>query len=150
MLIHRRRNPQALQRYTLRIMARSKFAVADFSAVSAALKPILGSHARKLHVIVDNDSEYTLVSAIQCPLPEKRGERIYFGAIKMGKAYVSFHLFPLYMNPDLVSTISPELKRRMQGKTCFNFKTIPEASLLKELKALTSAGFRIFRQRKWV
>ena len=131
-------------------MARSKFAVADFSAVFAALKPILGSHARKLHVIVDNDSEYTLVSAIQCPLPEKRGERIYFGAIKMGKAYVSFHLFPLYMNSELVSTISPTLKKRMQGKTCFNFRTIPEATLLKELKTLTSSGFKIFRQRKWV
>ena len=131
-------------------MVRPSSSTADFSAVFAALKPVLGSHAKKLHVVVDNDSEYTLVSAIQCPLPEKKGERIYFGAIKMGKAYVSFHLFPLYMNSELVSTISPTLKKRMQGKTCFNFRTIPEASLLKELKALTSAGFKIFRQRKWV
>ena len=131
-------------------MPRTSSSIADFSSVFTALKSVLGGHAKKLHVVVDNDSEYTLVSAVQCPLPEKKGERIYFGAVKAGKAYVSFHLFPLYMNPELVSTISPELKRRMQGKTCFNFKTIPEASLLKELKALTSAGFRIFRQRKWV
>ena len=131
-------------------MARARSSTAHFSSVFAALKPVLGSHAKKLHVVVDNDSEYTLVSAIQCPLPEKKGERIYFGAVKAGKAYVSFHLFPLYMNPELVSAISPELKRRMQGKTCFNFRTIPEAALLKELKSLTSAGFKIFRQRKWV
>ena len=131
-------------------MSRPSSSTTDFSSVFAALKPLLASHAKKLHVVVDNDSEYTLVSAIQCPLPEKKGERIYFGAVKAGKAYVSFHLFPLYMNPELVSTISPELKRRMQGKTCFNFRTTPEASLLKELKALTSAGFKIFRQRKWV
>ena len=131
-------------------MVRASSSAADFASVFAALKPVLGSHAKKLHVVVDNDSEYTLVSAIQCPLPEKKGERIYFGAVKAGKAYVSLHLFPLYMNPELVSTISPELKRRMQGKTCFNFRTIPEAALLKELKSLTSAGFKIFRQRKWV
>ena len=131
-------------------MARVSPSLADYSSVFAALKPVLGSHAKKLHVVVDNDSEYTLVSAIQAPLPEKKGERIYFGSIKAGKAYVSLHLFPLYMNPELVSTISPELARRMQGKTCFNFRTIPAASLLKELKALTSAGFKIFRQRKWV
>jgi hypothetical protein len=131
-------------------MRRASSPNADFSSVFAALKPVLGNHAKKLHVIVDNDAEYTLLSAIQCPLPEKKGERIYFGAIKLGKAYVSFHLFPLYMNSELVGTISPELRRRMQGKTCFNFRTIPEASLLKELKALTSAGFKIFRQRKWV
>ena len=131
-------------------MARARLDVADFSAVFAALKPILAQHAKNLYVVVDTASEYTLVSTIPFPIPPKKGERIYFGAIKLGKAYVSFHLFPLYMNPELVTTISPELKRRMQGKTCFNFKTIPEASLLKELKALTSAGFRIFRQRKWV
>lgn len=131
-------------------MVRPSPSIADFSAVFAALKPIFGSHAKKLHVVVDNDAEYTLVSAIQCPLPEKKGERIYFGAIKIGKAYVSFHLFPLYMNPELVSTISPALRKRMQGKTCFNFRTIPEAAFLKELKALTSTGFKIFRQRKWV
>jgi hypothetical protein len=131
-------------------MARAGSSTADFSSVFAALKPVLGSHAKKLHVVVDNDSEYTLVSTIPFPIPPKKGERIYFGAIKLGKAYVSFHLFPLYMNPEFVSTISPELKRRMQGKTCFNFRTIPEASLLKELKSLTSAGFKIFRQRKWV
>jgi hypothetical protein len=131
-------------------MARAGSSTADFSSVFAALKPVLGNHAKKLHVVVDNDSEYTLVSTIPFPIPPKKGERIYFGAIKLGKAYVSFHLFPLYMNPEFVSTISPELKRRMQGKTCFNFRTIPEASLLKELKSLTSAGFKIFRQRKWV
>jgi hypothetical protein len=131
-------------------MSRPSSSTTDFSSVFAALKPLLASHAKKLHVVVDNDSEYTLVSTIPFPMPPKKGERIYFGAIKLGKAYVSFHLFPLYMNPELVSTISPELKRRMQGKTCFNFRTIPEASLLKELKALTSAGFKIFRQRKWV
>jgi hypothetical protein len=131
-------------------MPRAKSEIADFSSVFAALKPVLGMHAGKLHIISDTPSEYTLVSAIQCPLPEKKGERIYFGAIKMGKAYVSFHLFPLYMNPELVSSISPALKKRMQGKTCFNFRTVPEAALLKELKTLTSAGFRIFRQRKWV
>jgi hypothetical protein len=131
-------------------MARASSSTADFSSVFAALKPVFGRHAKKLHVVVDNDLEYTLVSNIPFPTPPKKGERIYFGAIKLGKAYVSFHLFPLYMNPELFSTISPELKRRMQGKTCFNFRTIPEPSLLKELKALTSAGFRIFRQRKWV
>jgi hypothetical protein len=131
-------------------MVRAGSSAADLSPVFAALKPVLGRHARNLHVVADTASEYTLVSTIPSPLPQKKGERIYFGAIKAGKAYVSFHLFPLYMNPELVSTISPALKRRMQGKTCFNFRTVPEAALIKELKTLTSAGFKIFRQRKWV
>ena len=131
-------------------MACASSTVTDFPSVFAALKPALERHAKNLHLVVDTPTEYTLVSTIPSPMPPKKGERIYFGAIKVGKAYVSFHLFPLYMNPELASTISPALKKRMQGKTCFNFRTVPEAALLNELKSLTSAGFKIFRQRKWV
>ena len=37
---------------------------------------------------------------------------------------------PVYMFPDLLDGISPELRRRMQGKSCFNFKKA-ESALLK-------------------
>jgi hypothetical protein len=40
---------------------------------------------------------------------------------------------PLYMNPALTKTISPPLKKRMQGKTCFNFKADPEPDIVLEL-----------------
>jgi len=35
------------------------------------------------------------------------------------------HLMPLYMRPELAAAISPVLKRRMPGKTCFHFKADP-------------------------
>jgi hypothetical protein len=38
---------------------------------------------------------------------------MWFGAVKLGKAYVSFHLMPLYMSPTLEKEISPSLKKRM-------------------------------------
>jgi len=60
-------------------------------------------------------------------------------AVKAGKAYVSFHFVPVYMFPDLVGTHAPELKKRMQGKGCFNFQTYdPDAA--RALKALLKAG----------
>lgn len=65
---------------------------------------------------------------------------MWFGAVKQGKAYVSFHLMPLYMSAALEKQISPALKKRMQGKTCFNFKTIPESALIADLKKLTAAA----------
>ena len=46
---------------------------------------------------------------------------------------------PVYVNPKLLNNISPELKRRMQGKSCFNFKKIDE-SLFEELAVLTKRG----------
>jgi hypothetical protein len=57
---------------------------------------------------------------------------------------------PLYMTPDLTKSMSPELKKRMQGKTCFNFKTTPSPEILKELERLTADGLSHWREQKWV
>jgi hypothetical protein len=60
-------------------------------------------------------------------------------AVTAGKAYVSFHLPAVYMYHDLVATYAPSLKKRMQGKSCFNFQTYdPETA--RGLKALLKAG----------
>ena len=60
-------------------------------------------------------------------------------AVVANKSYVSFHLVPVYMFADLVGTHAPSLKKRMQGKGCFNFQTYdPEAA--RGLKALLKAG----------
>jgi len=45
--------------------------------------------------------------------------------------------------------VSPELKKRMQGKTCFNFASVEEG-LFGELAALTRKGFEEFQRRELV
>lgn len=52
---------------------------------------------------------------------------------------------PVYMYPDLLEAVSPGLKKRMQGKSCFNFKQVDEP-LLAELESLTLRGFARFQQ----
>ncbi|MDQ3226353.1 MAG: hypothetical protein M3Q50_06970 [Chloroflexota bacterium] len=68
---------------------------------------------------------------------------LFFSAVKIGKRYVSFHLMPVYVHPDLLDTISPALRKRMQGKSCFNFSE-PDEALFAELTELTAAGFASF------
>jgi hypothetical protein len=70
---------------------------------------------------------------------------LFFGAVKIGKRYVSFHLMPVYVHPELLEDISPELRKRMQGKSCFNF-TKPDATLFAELAGLTAAGFEAYER----
>ncbi len=65
---------------------------------------------------------------------------MYFGSVKINKSYVSFHLMPVYVFPDLLVGLSPGLKRRMQGKSCFNFKEI-DRELFQELSQLVGAGY---------
>ena len=91
---------------------------------------------------VDTSDEYTLVTRYPSPFPQHKGEPLYFGSVRLGKAYVSYHLMPLYLCAALQRDISPALKKRMQGKTCFNFKTLPDAPLANELASLTGAAVK--------
>ena len=60
----------------------------------------------------------------------------YVAGTRLGKSYVSYYLMPVYATPSLVASMSPELRKRMQGKACFNFKSVDEP-LFAELDALT-------------
>ncbi len=61
-----------------------------------------------------------------------------FAAVRLGKRYVSYYLMSLYL-PGGDVELSPELAKRRQGKTCFNFTRIDDA-LFAELAALTERG----------
>jgi hypothetical protein len=93
-----------------------------------------------LAIQIDKPGEYYL----ETKTAMRQGQRFQFGGVKIGKAYVSFHLMPIYMNPKLQGTISPELKKRMQGKSCFNFTQV-DPSHVAELKKLAKAGFEEFK-----
>lgn len=123
---------------------------ADFGPVFTVLKPVLARYADRMVVKADTSIEYTLVTKCASPFHQHKGQPLYFGSVRLGKAYVSFHLMPLYMCPVLMESISPALKKRMQGKTCFNFKTTPEPELVSDLTRLTEAGFNEWREKKWV
>src|SRR5262245_29687360 len=123
---------------------------ADFNAVFSILKPVLSKHANRLAVKTDTPDEYSLVTRTSSPFPQHKGQPMWFGAVRKGKAYVSIHLMPLYMNDAIARSVSPELRERMQGKTCFNFKAPPVAALLEELARLTEAGLTSWNEKQWL
>jgi len=76
----------------------------------------------------------------------KNKQRLWFGGVQVKKNYVSYHLMPIYVNSALLEGVSPELKKRMQGKSCFNFKTI-DRSLFDELALLTQRGLEDYKNQ---
>jgi hypothetical protein len=122
----------------------------DFAPVFSTLKDVLARHEERLAVSANSPTEYTVLTRTPSPFPQHKGHPMYFGSARLGKAYVSFHLMPLYMSPKLTGLISPALKKRMQGKTCFNFKAAPEPPLLQELESLTVACLNEWVDRKWL
>jgi hypothetical protein len=122
----------------------------EFAPVFAALRAVLASHASRLSVMKDSAGDYTLVTHNPSPFPQHKGEPMWFGAVKIGKAYVSYHLMPLYMNGKLANTITPALKQRMQGKSCFNFTAVPDPAVLEELSRLTGAAVDHWAARRYL
>jgi hypothetical protein len=122
----------------------------EFDDIFSQLKSILTKYEKRLAVSVDTSTEYTLVTKSPSPFPQHKGQPMHFGSVKLGKAYVSFHLMPLYMCPPLNQDIAPALKKRMQGKTCFNFKTAPEPELAAELHRLIEASLKVWGEKNWL
>jgi hypothetical protein len=87
--------------------------------------------------------------SLNCRKEVKKGMPMFFGAVSIAKNYVSYYLMPVYTDPSLLDDVSPELKKHMQGKSCFNFKTI-DTVLFKELKALTKKGYQSFVKGGWI
>lgn len=77
---------------------------------------------------------------------EKYPDGQLFAMLKAGKRYVSYHLMCVYLSPDLLEGLSPELRRRMQGKSCFNFTKV-DPPLFEELERLTERGKTFYAER---
>ena len=117
----------------------------EFEATFRALRGVLKKHAKDLTVAHDKPGKYWLDGRYD----EKRKRRLSFAAVIIMKNYVSFHLLPLYMSPEMNAAVSEKLSARRQGKGCFNFTTI-EPGTLKELAALTAKGFKGFKKLGYI
>jgi len=113
----------------------------DFPIVFEQLKSILKPYESRLTLTANTSDSYSLDG----PYSEKWKKVIFFGAAQVKKNYVSFYLMPVYIYPELLKDISPELKKRMQGKSCFNFKKV-EPELFQELAELTRSGVEQFKK----
>jgi hypothetical protein len=112
----------------------------EFKQAFEGLRKILKPYDEKLRVIKDGPGGYMSESKSI----RYQGKPVMFVSIT-SKSYVALHLFPVYMFPDLLKGISPELKKRMQGKTCWNFKKAEEP-LFAELGRIVEASFRRFAE----
>ena len=115
----------------------------DLKSVFDRLKTILAPYEPKMDVAQNTKTMYILNTRHLL----KKNYPLMFGGVRLGKNYVSYHLMAVYASPDV--PMSPELKKRMQGKACFNFKEVDE-KLFKELEKITKAGAKRFSNEKFV
>jgi hypothetical protein len=118
---------------------------AEFLPAFKELRGILAEYEPKLKVVHDKADYYYLDTFTIGP--NKRP--IMFGAVRVHKTYVSYYLMSVYGQTGLLDGMSPELKKHMQGKACFNFK-VADQGLFKELAAITKSGYKAWKKMEWV
>jgi len=112
----------------------------DLVDVYRRLRPILEPYREQMVVVQDNERGLYLNTTRVM----KNGSPLFFAAVVINKRYVSFHLFPVYMYPDLIDGIG-DLKRRMQGKSCFNFSRLTDQQV-DGMRDLVARGYERMRQ----
>jgi len=110
------------------------------TSLFSALRDLLRSCTTGLQVVHDEPLHFYA----NCELPDAKGKRSFFGAVKVSNRKHLFHFMPVYDFPELLDDVSPSLKKRMQGKSCFNFETLDPA-LLSELEALVAHGVKRYK-----
>ena len=125
-----------------------------FEAIFVRLRAILRQHEATSQLTEDTGSHYCLEGPVgPATLRAWHGKAkkptIPVAWVTIGKSYVSFHLMGLDGNARLRGGMSKELQARMQGKTCFNFKTHDEV-LFKELEHLTAESLAAIRRTGFI
>src|SRR5947199_10705383 len=92
----------------------------NLAPVFKRLKSICQAYAKRMDFAYDTDNYYLLNTRDIM----KNKQPLCFGGVRRGKNYVSVYLMSVYASPKEVQVMSPELKKRMQGKSCFNFKAV--------------------------
>jgi hypothetical protein len=115
-----------------------------FAETFLTLRGILERHRGRMKITADTPTDFSLASPT---MVDRTGKPLFAAAVQIKKSYVTLHLMPVYVQPALLETVSPALRKRMQGKACFNFTTI-DAAQAKELAALTRKGLAAFKDLK--
>jgi hypothetical protein len=125
----------------------------DFATVFRQLRAILERQRENFLVAADTPARYCLdanigPATLQAWGGRQRKPTIPVAWVEMGKAYVSYHLMSV-ATPGAQERLSPALKARMQGKTCFNFTTGDE-TLFDELEQITSSSLAGFKRAGFI
>jgi len=107
----------------------------EFEAIEARLWAILEPYRERL----EDGSVYGLVTL------KRVGARQhdFFAGVRVAPRHVAFHLMPVYTYPHLLDDLSPALRKRLKGKTTFDFMTADEV-LFTELDGLTARSFEAY------
>lgn len=109
------------------------------------LKKILSEYAPPLTAVSDFEGRYELVSKKPVEFMGRKKPEIYFGGAIIQGNYVGLYLMHVYVSPEHLKQIAPDLLKTLKGKSCFHMKTI-DNNLIKQIEAAVKDGIGCYRK----
>jgi hypothetical protein len=126
----------------------------ELRSVFDRLRELLAARASASTLAYDTPDRYGLEAPVGPATLRSWGgklrmPKIPIAWVEIRKAYVSYHLMGVDGNAKLLASLSEALRARMQGKACFNFRTLDETPL-RELEAVTAESFAGLRRAGFI
>ncbi len=121
----------------------------DKKVIFAQLKSLLTKQASGLDVRKDNASAYELYGKKTVETQNKTVDGMYFASAVMRKGGVSLYFFPIYTHLKEVGPVPAELKKCMNGKSCFQIKK-DDKKLYAQVRDLLKKGKSHYRKLGWI
>src|SRR6478672_2211613 len=86
------------------------------------LRAILSKYCPPLTAKVDTPRRYELYSIKDLVIDGRKRSEVYFAGAIIQKSFVGFYFMPMYSNPEFVEELTPDLKKCIKGKACFNLR----------------------------
>jgi hypothetical protein len=113
------------------------------------LREILVSLASDLDVRADSGEKYELYGANKVTVQGRDLEGMYFASVVARKGGTSLHFFPIYTHPAEFVDLPAPLRKRMTGKSCFQFRTVhPDTAA--GVRRMLEKGKRLYRKLGWI
>jgi hypothetical protein len=117
--------------------------VADFPTIVERLRGMLEPFMPHLTLQVDTPKQVELVLEGEKVIAGKERLDLPMFAIRTGKSYVSFYVYPLFTHPDDIE-VPKSLHPRRQGRNCFNFSKPIDAIQFRDLNILLRHVWEIY------
>ena len=120
----------------------------ELDQLEQALKDLLRSQQPHLQVKVDTPEQFEVIGTKEIMQGRQKVEGATFASIVPKPKDVRLYFFPIYTDKEFFSP-SPELQKKLKGKSCFHLKKIDE-TLFQEIQKMIEKGVEVYKEKEWI
>jgi hypothetical protein len=117
--------------------------------IFGSLRKLMKKYEPPMNARVDIEGKYDLWSEKAIETFGRRYDAMSFVSIVIQGGYVGFYYMPVYCNPEMAKSLSPDLMKLLKGKACFHVKSLNK-DLEQDIKTALEIGFKDYKSRGWV